>query len=146
MKLIAGLLSSLFAVSAQAAPTPNMQEGEWEISTKMKMSGMPMQIPPTSVRICINKQDIAEGRKTVPQQSSPDGKNKCDMVNHSVSGNTVNYKMVCTGEQKMTMTGSITYSGTSYAGKSKMEMSGGPQGNMQMEHEYAARRIGECKK
>ena len=54
--------------------------------------------------------------------------------------------MVCSGEQKMTMTGSITYSGTSYSGKSKVEMSGGPHGNMVMEQDYAARRVGECKK
>ena len=144
MKLLLSLLSLFAAASAYAAPTPNMQDGEWEITTKMKMTGMPMQMPPTSVRICISKQDIAEGRKTVPQQQ--DGKHKCEMVNHSVSGNTVNYKMECSGEQKMTMTGSITYAGTSYSGKSTMDMAGGPHGNMHVEHEYAAKRLGDCKK
>ena len=44
------------------------------------------------------------------------------------------------------MSGEMTYSGNSYSGKSRMEMAGGPQGNMVINSEYSARRIGECRK
>jgi len=56
-----------------AAETPNMQDGEWEITTRTLMPGMPMQVPPQTVRICISKQDIADGKKTMPS-SMNDGK------------------------------------------------------------------------
>ncbi len=36
--------------------------------------------------------------------------------------------------------------GSSYSGKSRMEMAGGPQGNMVVDSEYSAKRVGDCKK
>ena len=138
------LLPALWlAQGAWAADTPNMQAGEWEITTRPQMTGMPMQVPPQTVRICITKQDIADGQKTMP---TPMGKNNCEFVNRSFSGNKASFKMVCSGEHKATMTGDMTYSGSSYSGKSRMEMAGGPKGNMVVDSEYSARRVGDCKK
>ena len=128
-----------------AAETPNMQDGEWEITTRTLMPGMPMQVPPQTVRICISKQDIADGKKTMPS-SMNDGKNNCEFVNRSFSGNKASFKMVCSGEHKATMSGEMTYSGNSYSGKSRMEMAGNPQSNMVINSEYSARRINECRK
>ena len=140
------LLPALWlAQGALAADAPNMQAGEWEITTRTLMPGMPMQVPPQTVRICISKQDIADGQKTMPGAMGT-GKNNCEFVNRSFSGNKASFKMVCSGEHKATMTGEMTYSGSSYSGKSRMEMAGGPQGNMVVDSEYSAKRVGDCKK
>lgn len=145
MKALLFVSTLLLGQAAVAADAPNMQDGEWEITTLTKVTGMPMQPPPQTVRICISKQDIADGKKTLPSGMN-DGKNKCDFVNRSFSGNKASFKMVCSGEHKATMSGEMTYSGNSYSGKSRMEMAGGPQGNMVMDSEYSAKRVGDCRK
>ncbi len=138
------LAAALIAVPALtlAADKPDMTEGLWEITSKVNMPGMPMQMPAHTMQHCFTKEDIAKGDKTVPQ-GQPD--QKCNMVDRKMSGNKFTYKMVCTGKNKMTMTGEVIYSKTSYRGSSQMDMvqNGQP---MRMNTEYSARRLSDCRK
>lgn len=129
---------------AMAADKPDMTEGLWEITSKVNMPGMPMQMPAHTMQHCFTKEDIAKGDKTVPQnQERPD--QKCEMVERKMVGNKFNYKMVCNGKNKMTMIGEVVYSKTSYRGTSRMDMAQNGQ-PMRMNTEYSAKRLGDCKK
>lgn len=137
------LVAALLALPglALAAGTPVAQEGLWEITTKTNMPGMPMQMPAHTMQHCFSKEDFAKGDKTVPQQSEQ----KCEMVDKRMSGNTFSYKMVCSGRQKMTITGTVTYNKTSYQSTARTEMMLNGQ-TMRMNSESSARRLGDCKK
>lgn len=125
-----------FTISISFADSvPNMQEGKWEITTKMEMPGMPMNMPPMTHTQCLTKEDL------VPQ-SSQSG-DDCKITNIEVSGNTVTWVMQCNGQGGETKgTGEIIYSGTSFKGTIKLIM---VQSNMQMTNHIKGSRIGDCK-
>jgi hypothetical protein len=110
----------------------NMQEGLWEITSEVKMPGM--SLPPTTHTQCIKKDDL------VPQKTQPG--QECKITDVKISGNTVTYKMRCSGQGgDMTGTGEITYNGDRFAGTMKMNM---PGQNMTITTHMKGRRIGEC--
>jgi hypothetical protein len=62
-----------------------------------------------------------------------------------MQGNTATWNMACKGDGAMTGSGSITYSGTSYAGTNRMTMT--QSGYTQtMTMQYSGRHLGACKK
>jgi len=138
------MLKKLFAVSAIllavisisfASSGPNMQEGMWEITSKMEMPGMPMEMPPMKHTQCLTKKDLA------PQSSQPG--QECKMTQTKVVGNTVTWTVLCKGQGgNMKGTGKITYSGNSFKGTIKMSMIGE---NMEMICHISGHRIGDCK-
>lgn len=136
LKTTFALLAILFfTVSISFADSgPNMQEGEWEITTKVEMPGMPMNMPPMTHRQCLTKDDF------VPQNSQPG--NECKISNVEVSGDTVTWVMQCNGQGGETKgTGEITYSETSFKGVIKMVV---VQADMQMTSKINGLRIGNC--
>ena len=116
----------------------NMQEGKWEITTQMKMPGMPTNMPQmknTQIQ-CLTKKDF------VPQSSQPG--QECKITDKKIVGSTVTWTMVCKnpgGEMKGT--GEITYKGNTFKGTMKMVMP--QQGNMEVTSHISGRRIGNCK-
>ena len=138
------MLKKLFAVSAIllavisisfASSGPNMQEGMWEITSKMEMPGMPMEMPPTKHTQCLTNKDLA------PQSSQPG--QECKITQTKVVGNTVTWTVLCKGQEgNMKGTGKITYSGNSFKGTIKMSMIGE---NMEMICHISGRRIGDCR-
>ena len=65
-KLIAALVILFAIISISfAGSVPDMQEGEWEITSKTEMPGMPMEMPPMKHIQCLTKEDF------VPQSSQP---------------------------------------------------------------------------
>ena len=122
----------LFTVSFSFAEGPNMEEGLWEITTKMKMKGM--SLPPMTHEQCLTEDDL------VPQSGDPNS--ECEILESDMSGNTVTWTMECTGENgTMTGTGKITYRGDSFKGTVKMTLE---ESNMQMTSHMNGRRIGDC--
>ena len=91
LKTMFTALVILFSTSSIsfADSVPNMQEGRWEITTKMEMPGMPMNMPPMTHAQCLAKEDL------VPQ-SSQSG-DECKITNVEVSGDTVTWVMQCKG-------------------------------------------------
>ncbi|MFH1675123.1 MAG: DUF3617 family protein [Pseudomonadota bacterium] len=117
-----------------AGSVPNMQEGMWEITSKVEMPGMPMEMPPVTYTQCLTKEDL------VPQSSQPG--QECKITQTKVTGNTVTWTMQCKGQGgTMTGTGSVTYSGNSFKGTIKMTM---PESNMEMTCHISGHRIGDC--
>lgn len=135
------MLRRLFVISATlviavsisfAGSGPDMQEGLWEITSKMKMRGMDM--PSYTHTQCITKKDL------VPQSSQPG--QECKISNYKIEGNTVTWSIQCsTQDGEMTGTGRITYSGDSFEGTMKMIMGGS---GMEMTTYMSGRRIGDC--
>jgi len=137
------LAATLLSAPAHAA-APNMKEGLWEITTKMEMPGMPGGMKPQVMQQCFTKKDLDDPRKTAPSGGDPKD-NRCQMTDYKMQGNTATWNMACKGEDAMTGSGSITYSGTSYTGTNKMSMKRG--GNVQtMTTHYNGKHIGDCKK
>jgi len=109
---LAACIFFMYAVCGYAASSaPVYQEGQWEITTAMDIPGMPKEMnKPYVYKICLNK------KNPVPQlQSSNNGEMQCKMVSQTVNGNTVTWKMTCKND--IDIEGKITYSKTSYEGK-----------------------------
>ncbi|MFY9329363.1 MAG: DUF3617 domain-containing protein [Georgfuchsia sp.] len=135
-----------------------MKPGLWEISTQMSGDGMPAmpQIPEAqrkqmeamgikmpqmsggglgiTTKICVTPE---QAKKGVPPSVNKNGE-KCDQTDVKTSGKTISWKMVCTGEHKMTGKGSVTYdSPEHFSGDTTMNMQDGPQGPMTMNSKFS---------
>jgi hypothetical protein len=118
-----------------ADAVPDIREGQWEITTKVEIPGMPANMPPMKNTQCLTNKDF------VPKNSQPG--QECSFPETKITGNTVTYKMECKGKQgEMKGSGEITYSGDSFKGTMKMQM---PQANMEMISHMEGKRIGDCK-
>jgi hypothetical protein len=124
------------------AGSVDMQPGEWSITTTTKVEGMPMAPPPSTYKTCLTEKDLVPppGDKKDPQ--APD----CEIKDQKVSGNTVSWSMVCTMAQGGTVdgTGSVTYAGTTFEGKTDMTMDMGGQ-KMTIHNTMSGKRLGACK-
>ncbi len=141
MKRIAlAILFPLTLISTAFAASGGMQPGLWEIIATVQRTGMPMSMPAQTTRRCLTQKDL-DGNRAVPQG---DDKN-CQVKDYKRKGNTATWTIVCTGKETMTGTGTMTFSSTSYTGKMKSKMKDGSE-TMEMTHNWAAKRIGDCKK
>jgi len=119
---------------ALAAGQVDMQDGEWEITTRVEMPGIPVQIPPMTFSQCITQQDL------VPKNEQPDS--ECTVTHNQIDGNTVVWSIVCKGEGGETRgDGQITYHGDRFEGNMQMSM---PEG-MTMTNYMNGKRIGPCR-
>ena len=83
----------MLCVSASAfAAAPNMQAGLWEITTNMEMPGMPMQIPPRTIRHCYKAEDLKDTKDALPTDKN------CKLDDLRQSGNTAHWKVSCKTE------------------------------------------------
>ncbi|MEW9897268.1 DUF3617 family protein [Chitinivorax sp. PXF-14] len=139
-------IACLLAPATLLAAPPNLQEGQWQITTRMQMEGMPANMPPHTLSMCLNKDDIARGDKTLPQAPRDKGQQHCEFAERSMNSAKLHYKMVCTGDHRATMTGDIHYESTRYDGKSRMEMVDRKGKTTVMTQEFSAQRLGDCRK
>ena len=117
-----------------AGSKPNIKPGKWQVTTKMEMPGMQMNMPAMTHTQCITENDY------IPQTSQPG--EECKITKTKVSGDTVTWTIHCRGQGgEMNGTGSVTYRGVSFEGKVTMSMA--PSG-MSMTIYTNGRRIGEC--
>ena len=130
----------LVLLPAPAFAAGGMQPGLWEVTTRMEMTGMPMQMPAQTVRHCYTRQDVEKGERTVPQS---DDKN-CKIKDYKLRGNTASWSIVCTGQHAMSGTGTMTTSATSFSGKSTFKMRGNGD-NIDAVSHMTGKRIGDCK-
>ncbi len=115
----------------------DMKDGLWEITTKMEMPGMPMEIPAVKHTQCLTS------KNNVPQDSETDKEHAqdCKIKNTDVKGNTVTWEVHCISEGKPVKSiGKVTYKGDTFEGETKMEME-----SMNMTQHMSGRRIGNCK-
>jgi hypothetical protein len=116
------------------ASAMDMKDGLWEITSKMEMPGMPMEMPPVKFTQCLTSKD------SVPQDKIEQSQD-CKIKNTDVKGNTVTWEMHCISDGKPVKNiGKVTYKGDSFEGETKTEMDG-----MQMFQKMSGRRTGNCK-
>jgi hypothetical protein len=105
----------------------------WETTSQMVMEGMPMAMPPTTLKVCTARE------WTKPP---PGGDQSCVNSNFQRVGNKATWTMQCTGQMPMQGTGEITFDGSdSYTGAIKATAEG-----MAMTIRLSGKKIGTCDK
>jgi uncharacterized protein DUF3617 len=123
------LLAPAFPRAAFAATVPGE---EWEVTTKMTMEGMPMQMPARTSTVCRPK--VNPWNEPPMDKASQE---RCKIAAYQLAGNHATWKMTCEGG--MSGTGEITYQPDSYQGTMSVTMD---QGSMRME--LSGRRTGKA--
>lgn len=151
------------AAAASLATTAHaMKPGLWEITTQMSGTGMPampamsdaqrkqmasmgIKMPAAApgggmtmaVKHCVTKE---QAEKRQPPQTDEDRRQRCEQKDVKVSGNTVTWRVECSGENKMTGTGTMTYQGEeSYVGESTFNMQDAKRGPTTMKQNYSGK-------
>jgi len=119
----------------------DMHEGLWEITTKMEMPGMPMQMPARKHTQCLTKKNML--KTMVPKEQTQE--EECKITDQKISGNTMTWIMKCSGKDAMEVTGKTTYHGDTFEGTITMISNDPEEGKMKMINHISGRRIGECK-
>ena len=134
--MILAVIVSLVCLNSALA---EIKDGLWEITTKVEIKGMPGQMPSSTVRQCLKKNDPV-----------PKAKNKstdCKVKDQKISGDTVTYAMECTSKDSVVLTsGTMTYKGNAFAGVSTTNIKSKGQPEMQMNNKMSGKYIGPCTK
>jgi len=105
-RLAAPLLAFLLAAPAAAA-----EKGAWwEMTTEMEMVGMPFAMPATTIKLC-----QPEGDWRRPPEGKQD--KNCTVKDVKTAGNTMKWRVVCTGEEPMEGEGEMTRTTDSLSGR-----------------------------
>jgi len=131
--LVLFLILTLTAIPAWGV---DLNPGKYEITSRVKMAGMPGEMPPQTITQCLTKQDKVPGASA--------GAQGCKITEMKTEGNSVIYKMEC--QQNGTTVkcdGKITYKGDSFEGTTQTHM-GPAAGNMTITTIISGKRIGNC--
>jgi hypothetical protein len=136
-RLFAPLVLATLSAALPALAVPNMEEGNWEVTTKMEMEGMPFAMPPQKHNQCMTKKDM------VPDTSQKG--QDCTIKDQKETGSTVSWRVTCKGKDgDMDGEGKITYAGKSYDGAMKMKMVQKGE-TMNMKVGFQGKHTGPCK-
>jgi hypothetical protein len=120
------------------AQTSPMRPGNWQVTMKMSIPGMKMDMPPITTSHCVTPEMVKDPQSAIPK--GPNADNDCKVSDYKFTDNTASYKMVCTKPAPMTAVGEMKYSGTdAYTGTMTMDSSG-----QKMTMSYDAKRLGDC--
>jgi hypothetical protein len=137
--LLASALLIATAAVAVYAQNP-MRSGQWEVSMQMQMPGMTM--PEMKNNTCVTPEQLQRDPASgLPNGARGNANDACKVSDYKVVGNTVTWKMACTGAQTMNGEGELMFTGDTYTGNIKMMM---PQGAMTMK--MTGKRLGDCTK
>ena len=120
---------------AQAAKDAKDKDNLWEVTTKMEMAGMSMQMPAQTNQVCLSKGVKEEG--FVPRRD------ECKITDSKHVGPKFTYTMVCSGPLPMTMNGEITTTPKSYDGRMLMKMKQEGK-DMEVTQIFSGKLVGEC--
>jgi len=130
------LAGTLVASAYDHAAAQQMHPGRWEVTSRIEMSGLPMQMPAQTRTICVSNQNA--GQPPIATDGS------CTFSNYQISSNSATWHMSCSGQANMTGDGRIDFSGDTYTGGSVMNMEISPGQSMQVRMNYSGRRVGDC--
>jgi hypothetical protein len=132
LSLLIILLSPIYSGAIEFNP------GLYEITSEIKMPGMPVAIPPQTMTECLTNEDRVPNMDSVGQG--------CKIKDMKQTKNTIVWKMECTQEgHKVESECRITYHGDTFEGTVKTKM--GPEtGNMNITTIITGKRIGKCNK
>lgn len=126
----------LVSLPAMSPAAEGIREGLWEITSRMEMPGMPMEMPATTIKHCYTREDVKDSKKVISTDKN------CTVTGLKSSGNKVTWKMVCTGKNAGKFSGETVFSGDSY--NSIMKMQSEDKGGA-MAIKAKGKRIGNCK-
>jgi len=146
---------------ATAAQAETMKPGLWEITSQMSGGNMPKmpavsaaqrkQMEAMGIKLpgaagapmvvtakrCVSKE---EAGKRLPPQGEEDRNTHCEQKDVKTSGNTVTWKIECTGARKMSGAGSMTWQGPErYTGESTFTTRDSPHGPTTMKQSYSGK-------
>ncbi len=127
------LVVAMLSVPAMLFAADPITEGLWEITTQTEMPGMPMAIPPNTIKQCYTKEDVKDQKKVIARDKN------CTLTDYKVSGNKVVWAMKCTGENSGTFNGETIFSSNAYNSTMKMNTQG-----HSMTVKVKGKRIGNC--
>ncbi len=133
------LALAVFASSLQTAHAVSLTPGEYEYTIKMKMAGIPANMPAQTLKRCLTPKDV-EGQKSfvAPASNGSD----CQVKDMKESGGQFSYSMSCTKPQKL----DGTVKGNATATSISMDMTfTTPNVPGPMNQSIAAKRVGDCK-
>lgn len=119
-----------------AAATAQGKDELWDITTRIEMAGMPMQMPAQSHRMCVEKGNDAG---LVPKNDN----GNCQVTDHKRTGNKFTFTVVCTGKDAMTGKGEMTYAADSYEGRIQMKGKSGGE-SFDMTQTMSGKKVGNC--
>lgn len=126
----------IYGLVACSGGGPNLEEGMWEITTKLNMPGMAMKIPPLVYRQCLTLKDF------VPHQG-PSDQEICTYSSTKTKGNVVRWSSECKSPGGITKSEyEITYMGRRFEGTMVMSMSGAI--TMSGTNQISGQRVGPC--
>ena len=131
-----GLMASAFITLAWTQQASAQGAGDlYEVTVRMEMAGMPMQMPTTTHRHCVKKG--GSDADFVPHQDN------CTVSDARRAGNRMTFAIACTGREAMKGTGDFTFAGDGYTGQ--MRLVGKMEGqDVQMTQAINGRRVGAC--
>ncbi len=135
--LVAMVVLCLSAAPALAAG-PNMTDGQWEMTMKMDMPGLPFAMPPITYSRCLTSKDL------VPSQQ--DKNKECTTISSDIKGDTVSWVSECKDKKGVVTrsTGAITYKQDTFDGTISVTSVPAKAGEGSMSMKMAGRRIGAC--
>ncbi len=131
------LVAAALTIMSLAPANANMQEGNWEVTAKMEIVGMPFAMPPTTHNQCVTNKDL------VPDMGDKD--QSCVVREQKVVGDTVTWRIQCQGKNgTMDGEGRIKYAGKSYTGEMQMRMKEKSGEVMTMKTSMQGKHTGPC--
>ncbi len=124
----------IFLLTAIPAWGIDLKPGKYEITTKVKMPGIPVEMPPQITTQCLNEQT------PIPDA----GAQGCKLTDMKTKGNTATYTMECNQQgMEITSTGNIIYDKISFEGTTQTTM-GPTTGGMTVTTVIKGKHIGKC--
>ena len=129
---LGALIALAFTISANAGP---MKPGKWELTVTTEITGMDVSVPPTTVTECVTADEANNPQPPATGQGSD-----CKIADYKLNGNALTWSVSCPKEE-LTGSGSMTFSGDTYTGATKMKI-----GDTAVTKKLAGRYLGACDK
>lgn len=137
-RLLSYALSAGLLLSSALAHAVEFKEGEWELTVKQSVKGMPVGVPAVSWRECLTQANPIPTRYLQARS--------CDVIEQNAVYRTLHYKINCFTENgSMINEGKVRFGEFKLSGDSKSELADVAGRDMVLRYKFEGRRIGECK-
>jgi len=137
------IMLALLATIPHPAFAADIQPGLWELVLETRVPASPDFSPaPDTVNQCLTAHDAQDPARVLGSAANP-GASDCTFTEKSMVGNTLHFKMKCSGSLGMQTRGEITYTATTMEGNlvSTANMMGQAT---ELHSRITARRLGDC--
>ena len=132
-----GLSALLLFLLASHAHAVDIVEGEWELTVKYTMSGMPISNPTEYYRECFTQED--------PIPTSFLNARSCQIIDQHTRYRTVYYRLNCFTEHGSIINeGKIHFTSMKINGDAKTDLGEVAGRNSVLRYKFTGRRLGDC--